>query len=459
MGGKSLISKKQNKLCVGLILCFLIAVLSFLYLKNLRLHFTWDSFQYLEFGLKDFIETGPDEMRLFGYGTIYKLLQKVFLNPAGALKAMVMVQWCFWGVGGICLWRGINILSNNKNCMVSVVLSVLYALSPSVLAWNVAILTESITLSLACIYILSMASYLKKATISKETWLLVLCLGMIALRPSSALFLIITAGCMSIKLLVAIKQKKRIIVELIGFGGAILASALVLLYAFAFQHKYQNFSLSNTLLRQKLFIDIERGYYQNIDFPYTEKIDQLKDAGEEIWEIMYTIKEELGNAQSSKFHKACIQNNKSKMIKDTWDLYKRQSGDYFEPRYTVYHDDTYYGIIQAEYRWNYDGTIFSPPGIISQSYFVFANKFLRIFNLGTSGIIAICELGYVLFWNIKKKVFLWAEAGMSIFVIGTLILTFTGQCAEWGRTAVAVLPFLYCLVGLNLNAFLSRKEG
>ena len=419
------------------------------YYKQLTVHFSWDSFQYINLHLLDYFYE-IDELRLPGYVAIVDLFQFLFKAPR-FLEALVVFQTMLYLISIAFFFFTLEQVIRCKAIVVFT--TIVYFSSPAIFAWNKAILTESLTLSLLAIFIYIFVSFLRKPAWQKMMLIAVVLILMILIRPSSLVFLLISIGFCFFKLL--IDKSNRHIYTMCSLI-ILIPPLLCCFYAYAFYQQHGSFTLSNLVTKQQLYVAIDRGYYKDAhDSGLIRKIEEIKESDK--WAAMEFVYD-LGQEQRDAFHDKVYQANMKQYIEDTIKLALALNTIKFEPRVTLVNDS--YGYYGSQLAWEYYGfpsntflntTIFSKyTGQLISDIFTWVN-FLHVYFL--------CAIQFfiIIYRFFTKKTLEWIDSGIFIFILAIILTTFFGTCAEWGRTAVCVLPFTYIGYAINVDRIFYRS--
>lgn len=423
----------------GIFLSFVIIFLiMFLHIPFLKIHFSWDSFQYIDLSIRDIIKNGPDEMRTPGYILIIDLLQWLFKK--NFLDIIVVLQIvCFF----ISVFIFYMILERvNIPLVMRIILTCVYHFL--IVEWVKAILPESLTLFLVVLWIYLFLLYLDKPQIWLGTTISAISFCMTMLRPSSLVFLLITLGFFLLKW---IGEKNKY--HLYSFVIAILMLLFCIFYCCLFYQKFGNFSLSNTLLRQRLYVAVQREYYQ--DSTDKEAIRMVEESDLPLWDKMLLLYD-LPIDRRTKIYKESFKNNQIEYLEDTCLLLKEIAEEPFLARITTFSEKEQYGDIIAREKYNYVAE--SPVWFNNKDiFFNFLKMSLaKVINFRLVYIFLLLELGIIIIRFVNGKIFDWIESGLFITITGILLTTIFGTCAEWGRTAICCVPFIIIISGRLLNA-------
>ena len=418
------------------------------YLPSLSVHLSWDSLAYIDLDFQTILKTGVDEFRMPGYIWLIDIAQDWFENSSiHFLDAIIAFQIVFYLVSEWFFYKALKLYI--KSDIISIVTTVFYYCSPATMAYTKAILTEAITISMLSILIYCLFRYLSKPSIFFGCTSVIISLIMVMTRPSSLIFLLILAGFFIVRSF----YKKGRIIHMISASCALLAGSLVCLYAIAFNQQYGTFSLSNTLLHQKLYIAVDRGYY--LSSTDTEVVATIQNSKKGTWDKMLVLYN-LPLERRQLFYDEVFTIHRLDNLIDTSNIMVKTITDPFIPRFTKWNDETYYGTELAMKRYNYPSRSMSPfCARASACGFYLVNALFQPVTFRWVYFICLIETSVVIIKLIKKKA-VWLDAGIVTCITGVLLTTFFGTCAEWARTAIAILPFAFIAYALLVQRIVQQ---
>lgn len=404
---------KSNKIiCITFIFVFVVKTVFFI---NCNILQTPDSKQYIGINGFDIFSLKLHEFRV----PIYPLFIEIFERLLGtnALLVVCLLQFLVSLSSAIYLFKTFNILKDKK--LINLFATTIYACSLVILGWDKTILTESFALSLIVFLIYNLMSYLKNKNIKYAINLALITSIGTFLRPTFLIYVCLIFGFFILRF-IFIKKERTVAIKCMLVSC--IPVVLILLYSLLFYQQYQQFSLSNTLIRQQIAVMQQTGLYKlGADNEIINTIDEVAKTQEFLLKP-YLARDEVmmvyNRSRIQEFVNAIKKENKiayfKELIKIVWNNCSNDFISYYSAKYTI-------------------------VNIILHIY----SDFLRYTITFFQGIIiaSICVLIW-LYKILKWKKFDWIYFGIFIFVFLTYLAAVIGTSDEYPRTAITALPFI-----------------
>lgn len=423
---ESLLKQKRIGMVIGVIVLIRI-IYNIMYPSYLL---SADGYDYISINaINNLIRLQVDEYRTFMYPLIIDIFEQIFKNQY-YLEMLTAFQLVCSIISSYYLYKGILLLTDNKKIGYGVIL--LYSLNSAIMGWDKYILCESLALSSTVFIIYLLIRYLKfhdRKDIFKNMILITIS---IFLRPTFIVFLILILGLFIYDRVI----KKEKIAD-IGIACSIFSMVLIIGYSSIFNSQYGIFTLSNTLTRQKVVnVLIGRMYESYTDHELVSQLDECYANNRTIDDMLTVVYERFPTApQRNGFANECIAENKMQ-------YYVNRLIDLI----TVHINVDFTG-----YYFNYN-TMVEPSRINSFLTTIFVPMF-EIINYKLIYYIIAIEVVMILFVLKKYKYFSVMRFGILGFLIAITLSAFIGTCAEYMRTAICVVPFIYLVIAYELGNF------
>lgn len=414
----------ENRYFIG---TMLIVVLGIWYYYNnyARVIFTNDTPDYIGY---PFIRLFHLEIqgRVPIYPFICRIVQKIFGEEY--LQFIVILQYIIGYISTVYFFKALQLLIKNKKCIT--LFTILYALCPAIIAWNNVILTESIALSFTVIFIYYIIKYIKNPNLVSGTITIVIAFILAFHRPTAIIYVLFLEIFWVARF---IFEKESIKIDLKCFIMSTISIVLVMIYAILFYRTFGFFSTSNVVVRQDLYVCIEEEYYKSsTDENFIKCIDEgLKRNRFDIWAIIKDVQEKYNIVEIKELTAYCKKENMKEYIDHIICLNNEHASVMFES-YILDADNNY---LQKAVR-----------GLFS--FITFAHIYIVI----------IIELILLIYNWIKNKKVPWIHCGLFGFTFVIIYSSFIGTCAEYMRTAICALPFVYVSIATYADKISTYKE-
>lgn len=425
----------SNKYTKGLMITFFVIFgIGMFYFSKMNMQILYpDSGSYINFDFHRFLSFKLND-RTPIYPIFIEAFEKIFKTDF--LSFICIFQYLLWGISIIYLYKIIYNLTSNTNF--SIVFSVLYALSPTIISWCNVILTESIAISLTMIVIYYIVSYIKTNNLKNGYIVIGLSFFLTFHRPTSLIYLF---GFLSFLILKVILSKKKLLSDIKCLIYSIVCLVFVVIYAVLFHNSFKIYSLSYAMVRQDLIVSIREGYYaSSSDKNWVKDIDEslvenpINNNIDNIWVTVNKIIDKYDFGIISKNVKECRKNNIKKYIKYIKNLYIEYGKEKFE--------GYGYRFVNPN-EWKIQKGLYNSFSILT---------FLHVY------IIMLIQLVLVIKnWIVYKKTN-WINLGLFAFPFVIILSSFIGTCSEFMRTAIACVPFTYVSLIYLINMVFEKKD-
>lgn len=390
-----------------------------------------DSTQYIAFDRSEVLRgnLAAADGRPPVYGLFLDLMQRLF--GAGSLEATKIVQVL---VSLLSLYVFAKLLGRigigspwRELCVF------LYGVTPAVIGWENAILTESFSLSGAVFFLYGVVLYIQEHRLRYGVFISLLAVVLTFLRPQFMVYLALLLVFYLLKMIFPHNRQERrtllslILLQVVLWGG-------ILGYCALFQRHTGVFSLTVTLPVQNLRLCIDRGYYKDFDdAEMAAFIGQRMDAGEDPNDVCNDTLGEYGFQKAGDTAKRYLSSHVAQNLSDTAQIIL----DNLQERFCGY---TLYSSKQ-----NPDAR-----GIFFKMYPI---------QMGLFGFVSIAHalamsllegVAMVVVW-VRRRTLPWLHMALFSICVCTTFLTYFVTCGEYMRTMVSVVPYLYCMGGMFLQ--------
>ena len=479
----------------------LLALFRMIYFNILDINYTVDSYEYISRDGFAWLSGVPDRYRLPVYPMLIDILKSAFGDAYAYMLCLLQLIISICSI--VVFYLMLKKLINNKNlCMI---FTAFYATFNALTGWDKTLLTESLSLSLTVFLLFAIISYIKS---NKYRYIIeasvIIIIGSL-LRAIFAIYgglffaFLIIYTIFPGKFSSTLDKKLQRVKILKGSLIALLPIVLILGYSYLFYNQYGGFTMSDSGLGQQLSIVLNDEYYTSSDDE--ELVNVASD-------ILNTKSESLINRELYALCDDKVSNNK-----DSSELFEELKQKYLEVNPDIMLDPKYESFLEEEldvlFDKRYDCEKFEPfflarqyimsnydrnrivdfvneskiknikPyifNLISNTFenyssytlpmegfkYTTGNKLIKfsIFTINLSVLqtifIALIEFA-VFFWLlIKKKRTDWIRLGLAVFIIAGIILSLIGTNAEYARTAITSLPFIFVSLSLLCNNLINK---
>lgn len=473
-----------------------------IYFFCLDINCTADSYEYIARNGFDVFSGVIDRYRLPVYPMLIDICTKLFGD--NYLSALCYFQLILSSVSVVLLYITIQKLTERR--FISLSITTLYGLCNAVIGWDKTILTESLSISLTVIIVWGVILYLKKN--SKKAIIIAIIVATIGccLRAVFAIYAGLIFGFLILRLIFPGKNLEKSAIKVQRLSDlkcsaiAVVPIILLMLYAGAFAKQYGAFTLSDSGLGQQVVVVLSTGYYlessdeeikevadvflnstseETLSSEIQKSIDSIykkcslteedKEALEKtMFEyynpdiILEKVYEEEMNAYFSKLYehdytcddvgslymaRCYIMNNFSRERIDSFvsECKKNNIKNYVLEIYKNVHDEF------ISYKLPSENDIAS----LIDYFFTLVVFFLNI-TLFQGMIIGALEFAIFVFILIRKKFVDWIHLGLAGFILSTGFLAILGTNAEFARTSITMIPFMFISVALWVKMLFSK---
>ncbi len=413
--------KNENKFFIATLVVSLIGMWYYFnyYARAIQMN---DSPTYIQFAFSKLFH-----LEIQGRTPVYPIIIRIcqFLFDSEYLQFLTILQYILWYISVIYCYKTLELVARNKMCIS--LFTILYALCPAIIVWNNLVLTESIALSCTMIFLYYIIKYIKQPTFLSGSIAIIIAFILTFHRPTSIIYVLFLEIFWVARF---IFEREHIKTDLKCFILSTVTILLVLIYGILFNRTFGFFSLSNVVVRQDLFVCIREEYYKNSDDKqFVEDIDKsIKE--KPIWNTIEDIQNKYNILEIKKFSDDCKKKNMGEYIEHIGDLCQDHAQVNFEG-YTIRIDDTN---IQ----------------MVIRKLYTFIS-FIHVY------IIIAIEFVWLIYRWIKDKKVPWIHCGLFAFPFVIVFSSFIGTCAEYMRTAICVLPFIYVTLAIYTNKICSYQ--
>ena len=353
------------------------------------------------------------------YPAFLKICELMF-GETKQFYAVVQIQLIVSLLGVIPLYDLLVRITHRQK--LSALLCFAYGMNLDIAVWDYAILTESLALTMTIVFINLIVRYIQAPAYATGVKVILLSLVMTFLRPTFLLFTAVLLGVWILRLFL-FSQERNILMRLSCVSLA--AFVVIGLYAVSFQKHFGYYSISDAMPRQNIVSCIRRGYYQESENPeFVSIIEEHYDPVTNGWNAKKPLFDAFGEKEANRLAKQTLYADIPRYMKDTivWMGY-----DLSSPFANAY--------VESTRSWaNNSDTI--------QLIISIAHSFQ--FSVGLLYFILLGQIVLFVIKFIRERALPWIDFGLWGFLLVIPISTYVATCAEFPRTMIHVLPFLYC---------------
>lgn len=487
--------KKPEVIFLSFILVFRVV-----YFFCLDYNFSQDSYEYIARNGFSWLQGSIDRYRLPVYPMIIDICK--FISDEHFAFLVCFIQLIASLLSVIILYMTIKRITNKK--WICLFITFLYGTLNATTGWDKTLLTESLSLSLTVFIVFGIVSFIKSKNYKYVVFTTICLLTGCFLR---AIFVIYAGLFFGFLLLITIlparkmdsithsKQRK---VNAICSVTAVVPIVLVFVYAFMFNAQYGGFTISDSALGQQLYVVIANDFYKDsTDIEIKEIADSIVNSPSESSlsknidsffkeyynetnvndNTLHQIKNELLSSTSNKLDKQ-IENSLNQYI---YDEYQNEydcsftNSTYLARLYIMENFDRnrvkeFVNEAKSNYIKSYTMLIPSHTFESFSSYSCVKNSaiahlvsqitnnllFFLTITLLHSLLVSMIELLSFVIILIRKKKADWMRLGLGVFILSTILLSIFGTNAEFARTAITALPFMFVAFAVYIEWFSSR---
>lgn len=386
-------------------------------------------------------ENWLNELRVPVYPFLCECFERLF--GEWAPQAIAVFQLVVSCVAVYYLFKMLHLLK--INIWVARAVTVVYALSISVMSWENLVLTESLALSTTVFYIYLLVSYIKKPAVRPMLAAGALMLFMVFMRPTFLVLPVITLVFMAAHALITRVKLRTLLPAAVG-PLAVVAACLV--YMGAFQQVHGSFTMSNTLLNQQLAVIIRSDLYTlggDIDIDIVNYLGRKVQVS--IDDGTYYLPNDLPELTIGSHARDFFTSERMSWFEG--ELIKAHPFEYLRYKFLVLMREVSVPFGRAP---NVVVSLARLPGlaVCGLSYFL-----LSVVHFGYG--IQVAFVAFVAFFYkwIRKKQLDYVLAGVWVFITVFYVSSIFGTCGDYTRTAVAALPFILLGTAMGASAALA----
>ena len=437
--------KKPEVIILSFILIFRVV-----YFFCLDYNFFPDSYEYIARDGFSWLQGSIDRYRLPVYPMIIDICK--FVSGANFAFLVCTIQLTASLVSIIILYLTIKRITNKK--WICLFITFLYGTLNATVGWDKTLLTESLSLSLTVFIIFGIVSFLKSKYYKYVAFTTICLLFGCFLRAVFVIyaglffgFLVLITILPSRKMDSITRSKQRRI-NAICSVIAVIPVVLVFVYAFMFNNQYGGFTISDSALGQQLYIVIGNEYYKDSsDKELREIADYIKNKDTI---LDPSIESEL---DSIIYNRMGNEYDYSDMDSNTlcrWFImehYDRNRVKEFVNESKTKHIRSYIVCIPLNTFESFSSSQYNciKSSAIARGLSQITNNLLFFLTITVlhSLLISMIELLSFIIILIKKKKADWIRLGLGVFILSTVLLSIFGTNAEFARTAITAIPFMF----------------
>lgn len=308
-----------------------------------------------------------------------------------------------------------------------------YSVTPAVVGWEGAILTESFALSGTVLFFYWVVLYIQEHRLRYGILSNILALLLAFLRPQFMVYLALLLVFYLLKMIFPYNKEERrtvlslLLLQVVLWGG-------ILGYCSAFEKQTGVFSLSITLPVQNLRLCIDRGYYKDFDdAEMAEFIGRRMDAQQEPIDVCNAALGEFGFKRSGETAKRYLSSHIVQNLADTVDVIINDVQSPFRG-----------------YNLHTSQRNAAAPGIFYKMYAVQMALFGFV-TVGHALLASVLEgIVMVVVW-VRRRRPPWLHMALFSISFCTTFVTYFVTNAEYMRTMSSIMPYFVCLVGMALQ--------
>ncbi len=468
----------------------------------LDFNYTADSYEYIARNGFDIFSGVIDRYRLPVYPMLIDVCSHLFGD--NYLSVICYLQLILSSVSVILLYITMQRLTGRR--FISLSVTALYGLCNAVIGWDKAILTESLSISLTVIIAWGVILYLKKN--SKKAIIIAVVAATIGcfLRAVFAIYAGLILGFLILRLIFPGKNLEKSAIKTQRFSDlkcsaiAVVPVILLMLYAGGFYQQYGAFTLSDSGLGQQVATVLSNNYHVDSQDKEIKDIADmfLKSASNE--GLLSSIDDSIDNIYK-----------KSPLTEESKEALAEVMFEYYDPSFILseYYEqemNTYFSnLYQSDYTCNDASSVYMARCYIMNNFSreridTFVSECLKNYfkshilsfikntneefkayqtpsgnsiasllnslldstvfflhiTLLHGMIIGFFELVIFVIILIRKKFADWVHLGLAGFILSTGLLALIGTNAEFARTSITMIPFMFISVGLWINLLYTK---
>lgn len=318
-----------------------------------------------------------------------------------------------------------------------------YGVTPAVVGWDNAILTESFSLSGTIVFFYWTVRYIQDHRLRYGVLAHLMAVALAFLRPQFLVCLALLLVFLILKLFFPFDrtERKKIAVLLVS---QVLIWVGVVGYCASFEKATGVFSLTTASPVQNMRVCIDRGYYTDFDD------EEVKKFVEQQMEVQPGNKE-VYDATSAQFG-----------IQRCGEVAQH----YFSTHFFTYVADTIDVMINdlqtkfCGYGLNSNKINTSARGIFYKAYALQMGLFGFVTVAHALAFSVLEGAAMIVVW-VRRRTLPWIHMALFSISMCTTFLTYFVTCGEYMRTMISIVPYLYCMTGMFLQmctSYFSRRQ-
>lgn len=317
----------------------------------------------------------------------------------------------------------------------------LYGVTPAVVGWENTILTESFSLSGTVLFLYWVVLYIQQHRLRHGVWAICLAAALTFLRPQFMTYMALLVVFLVLKLIFPFHPtERRNILILLLLQAALWGS--VFGYSKIHQQSTGIFSLTTTLPIQNLRICIDRGYYMDLDDEEVAAFiaRQMQDTGSPKEACDATVAE-FGLVRAGETSARYLSSHGKENFFDTLDVIVNDLQSRF-----------------LGYGLNSNNIDTKASGICFKMYALQMSLFGFVTVAHALCASLLEGVAMIIVW-VKRRTLPWLHMALFSISVCTTFSTYFVTCAEYMRTMVSIVPYLYCMLALFLQMCSNSVRG
>ncbi len=392
-----------------------------------------DSKTYIGYALNTSILRGEvDENRTPVYPYFIKIVKKL-CGEENLANNVANAQKILFIAIVILFYLCVNSLTKNK--IIISLATLIFGISPSIILWNVSILTEAISIAEMVILALLTIRYLKKPSYILSGSIGIMILAMIMTRPAFIYILPIYLLFWILKFFFDKEEKRKVIV---GIVSCMICICALLGYCTLMNNQYGKFSLTRISNLNNVLSVVKSGAYKKSSNEQMVKvIDEEYSQNKNIWEINDVLNEKFTEEELKELTKTTL---------------KTPEHLKFLVKKTIYVGTLNIGI-------NYiDRSGLAEDGSFYKLSYKNIEEVILPVNFAILYAILACSIIYLIFNLFKSKKIDWIVAFFTILISANILTLIVGAPEEEQRLFAASIPLVILYIAYIAEKIIEKRK-
>lgn len=309
----------------------------------------------------------------------------------------------------------------------------LYGVTPAVVGWENTILTESFSLSGTVLFLYWVVLYIQQHRLRYGVGAICLAAALTFLRPQFMTYMALLVVFLVLKLIFPFHPTERrnlliLLLLQVALWGSVLG------YSKVHQQSTGIFSLTTTLPIQNLRICIDRGYYTDLDDEEVAAFiaQQMEETGSPREACDATLAE-FGLVRAGETSERYLSSHVKENFLDTVDVIIND----LQTRFLGY------GL--------YSNNINTAASGICFKMYALQMAVFGCITVAHALCASLLEGAAMIAVWVRRRTLPWLHMALFSISVCTTFSTYFVTCAEYMRTMVSVVPYLYCMLALFLQ--------